>query len=480
MNTKEKTYLNWYNKIGYGSGDIAGNVVYALLSAFVMIFLTDTVGMNAGIVGTLIAVSKLFDGVSDIFFGSLIDKTHTKMGKARPWMLYGYFGCAICLVAIFCIPADITPTAQYAWFFIAYTLLNAGFYTANNIAYSALTALITKNNHERVQMGSIRFMFAFGTSMLIQTITVGLVAYFGGGAAAWRTVAIIYAIVGVISNTLSVMSVKELSPEELAEGEEAAPEEMTEGEEVAVKEFAEGEEVIAAAEEEEKYTLIDAFKLLIRNKYYLMICACYILMQIYSATLNMGIYYMTYVLKNANLLGVFSWFINIPMIIGLLFTPTLVAKWGGMYKLNLTGYTIGTLGRLGVVIAGYLGSVPLMLVCTGIAAIGMSPLQGDMNALIATCSEYTYLTSGKRVDGTMYSCTSLGTKLGGGIGTALAGWLLAFSGYVGGAAQQSASCMNMLHIMYLWMPMCFNLLITLILTRLNVEKANEELRHKAA
>ena len=479
MNTKEKTYLKWYNKVGYGSGDIAGNVVYALLSAFVMIFLTDTVGMNAGIVGTLIAVSKLFDGISDIFFGSLIDKTHTKMGKARPWMLYGYFGCAICLVAIFCIPADITPTAQYAWFFIAYTLLNAGFYTANNIAYSALTALITKNNHERVQMGSIRFMFAFGTSMLIQTITVGLVAYFGGGAAAWRTVAIIYAIVGVISNTLSVLSVQELSPEELAEGEETAPKDLPEGEEVAVREFAEGEEALAAAEEE-KYTLIDAFKLLIRNKYYLMICACYILMQIYSATLNMGIYYMTYVLKNANLLGVFSWFINIPMIIGLLFTPTLVAKWGGMYKLNLTGYTIGTIGRLGVMIAGYLGSVPLMLVCTGIAAIGMSPLQGDMNALIATCSEYTYLTSGKRVDGTMYSCTSLGTKLGGGIGTALAGWLLAFSGYVGGAAQQSASCMNMLHIMYLWMPMCFNLLITLILTRLNVEKANEELRHKAA
>ena len=239
----EKTYLNWYNKIGYGSGDIAGNVVYALLSAFVMIFLTDTVGMNAGVVGTLIAVSKLFDGVSDIFFGSLIDKTKTRMGKARPWMFYGYFGCAVCLVAIFCIPAGVSATAQYAWFFIAYTLLNAGFYTANNIAYSALTALITKNNNERVQMGSIRFMFAFGTSMLIQTITVGLVAHFGGG-----------------------------------------------------------------------------------------------------------------------------------------------------------------------------------------------------------------------------------------IGTALAGWLLAFSGYVGGAAQQIASTLNMLHIMYLWMPMIFNLLITLILTRLNVEKANEELR----
>lgn len=452
---EEKTYLKWYNKIGYGSGDIAGNVVYALLSAFVMIFLTDTVGMNAGIVGTLIAVSKLFDGVSDIFFGSMIDKTHSKMGKARPWMFYGYFGCAICLVAIFVIPADISAFAQYAWFFIAYTLLNAGFYTANNIAYSALTALITKNNHERVQMGSIRFMFAFGTSMLIQTITVGCVAFFGGGASAWRTVAIIYAIVGVVSNTISVMSVKELTPEELAEGE-------TKNEDV----------------QEEKYSLIDAFKLLVHNKYYLMICGSYILMQVYSATLNMGIYYMTYVLKNANLLGVFSWAINIPMILGLLFTPALVAKFKGMYRLNFYGYTLGTVGRLGVLIAGYMGSVPLMLACTAIAAIGMSPLQGDMNALIATCSEYTYLTTGKRVDGTMYSCTSLGTKIGGGIGTALAGWLLAISGYVGGAAEQSASCMNMLHIMYLWIPMIINLLITLILTRLNVEKANEELRHR--
>lgn len=463
---KEKTYLKWYNKVGYGSGDIAGNVVYALLSAFVMIFLTDTVGLNAGIVGTLIAVSKLFDGVSDIFFGSLIDKTHSKMGKARPWMFYGYFGCALCLVAIFIIPADISEFAQYAWFFIAYTLLNAGFYTANNIAYSALTALVTKNNHERVQMGSIRFMFAFGTSMLIQTITVGCVAYFGGGAGAWRTVAIIYAIVGVVSNSLSVWSVKELSPEELAEGEGGADGQKQDNQEQ------------NSRGQEEKYSLLEAFQLLIHNKYYLMICVSYILMQIYSATLNMGIYFMTYVLNNANLLGVFSWAINIPMIIGLLFTPSLVARWKGMYKLNLFGYTLGTVGRLGVVIAGYMGSVPLMLLCTAVAAVGMSPLQGDMNALIATCSEYTYLTTGRRVDGTMYSCTSLGTKLGGGIGTAVAGWLLAYSGYVGGAPQQSASCINMLHIMYLWLPMIFNLLITLILTRLNVEKANEELRMK--
>lgn len=477
MEMREKAYLKWYNKIGYGSGDIAGNVIYALLSAFVMIFLTDTVGMNAGIIGSLIAASKLLDGVSDIFFGVLIDKTSTKMGKARPWMFYGYFGCAICLVAIFCIPANISAFARYTWFFVAYTVLNAGFYTANNIAYSALTALITKNNQERVEMGSIRFMFAFGTSMLIQTITISFVAAFGGGAAAWRTVAIIYAVVGLIANTISVMSVRELSPEELA-GNEINPvvydKQIKEGELEQVAEELKGE----AQTGEEKYSLGAAFKLLVQNKYYLMIVVSYLLMQIYSATLNMGIYFMSYVLKNANLLGVFSWAINIPMIVGLLMTPMLVQKWRGMFRLNKMGYIIGSLGRILVVVAGYMGSVPLMLASTAVAALGMSPLQGNMNALIATCSEYTYLTTGKRVDGTMYSCTSFGTKVGGGIGTAVAGWLLALSGYVGGAEVQSAACMNMLHILYLWMPMVLTILITLILRGLNVEKAVVEQKEK--
>ena len=68
---QEKTYLKWYNKVGYGSGDIAGNVVYAFLSSFVMIYLTNTVGLNPGVVGTLIAASKFFDGVTDIFFGAV-------------------------------------------------------------------------------------------------------------------------------------------------------------------------------------------------------------------------------------------------------------------------------------------------------------------------------------------------------------------------------------------------------------------------
>lgn len=448
----EKKYLRWYNKAGYGAGDIAGNVVYALLSSFVMIFLTNMVGLSSGIVGTLIAVSKLFDGVTDIFFGALIDKTHTKMGKARPWMLWGYVGCAVTLAAIFFIPADMSAFTQYAWFFITYTLLNAVFYTANNIAYSALTALVTKNSGERVQMGSIRFMFAFGTSLLIQSVTVQAVAALGGGAAGWRWMAIIYAVIGLVTNTLSVLSVKELPEEELAESGDAA----------------------AAAEE--KYTLADAAKLLCANRYYFMICVAYVLMQIYTATINMGIYYMTFVLGNENLLGVFSWAINIPLIIGLMLTPVLVERFHGMYRLNIGGYIIGTAGRALVIFAGYLHNIPMMLVFSGVAALGMSPLQGDLNALITSYSKYTFLTKEKQMDGTMYSYTSLGVKIGGGLGTAMCGWLLEWSGYNGLAAIQTASCLNMLHVMYLWIPMVINLLITFLLFRLNVESENQRLK----
>jgi len=447
----EKKYLKWYNKVGYGSGDIAGNVVYAFLTSFVMIYLTDTVGLNSGIAGTLIMVSKLLDGVTDVFFGNMIDKTKSKMGKARPWMFYGFFGCALTLFGIFAIPTNIGQTAQYAWFFICYTMLNAVFYTANNIAYAALTSLVTKNSKERVEMGSFRFMFSFGTNLVIQTITVGLVTAFGGGAAGWRAVAFLYCIIGIISNTLSVFSVKELSEEELNED--------------------------AQVEQDEKgLTFVETFKLLVSNKYFLMICGIYILQQLRAAMLGVGIFYMTYVLKNADLFGVFSWAINIPLILALAVTPALVAKMKGLYSVNKKSYMFATVCRLGIVFAGYMGSVPLMLLFTVLTSFGEGPWQGDVGAVIAACSEHTYLKTGKRIDGSMFSCTSFGTKFGGGIGMALQGWLLAIGGYINGGAVQPESCINMMGFMYLWLPFIFDLIITVVLSFLNVEEANEKLR----
>ena len=153
-------------------------------------------------------------------------------------------------------------------------------------------------------------------------------------------------------------------------------------------------------------------------------------------------------------------------------TPSMEPQWlaAGLSQM------LAVVGRALVVVAGYMGSVPLMLVFTALAALGQGPWQGDMNAVIASCSEYTYLTQGKRIDGTMYSCTSLGVKIGGGIGTAVVGWLLEFSGYIGTNATQPQSAFDMMQFMYLWLPLIFDVLIMFVLSRMNVEDANKKLK----
>ena len=452
----DKRYLNWKNKIGYGAGDVAGNLVYAFLSTFMMFYLTDTVGMNVGIVGILMAVSKLLDAITDLLFGNLLDRTSSKFGKARPWMMLGYIGCSIMLAAIFMVPERWGDTAKYIYFFITYTLLNAVFFTINNIAYATLTALITKNTSERVQLGSIRYMFAFGATMIIQTATIDLVSSLGGGAEGWKIAAIVYAVIGLVVNTISCLCVKELPAKELYTTD--------------LMEYPQPEKACSIAE---------GFHLLFSNKYYLMICGIYLMSQLCQSSLNMGVYYMKYVLGNESLLKTFSLFANIPLILGLIITPILVKKLRGMYKLNLVGYALASMGRLGVMVSAYWGSIPMMLLFTGISAIGSSPMQGGFNALIASCSEYTFLTKGRRIDGTMYACSSFGIKVGASIGTAVSGWLMSAAGYVENAASQTAGTINLLHLLYLWVPIFLTVFITLVLSRLDVEKANEKVLAKS-
>lgn len=448
---EEKKYLKWYNKVGYGSGDLAANMIYGLITSFLMIYLTDTVGLEAGIVGTLIMFARITDGVTDVFFGSLIDKTKTKMGKARPWMLWAEVGNCIFLVVLFSVPMGMGQVAQYAYFFIAYVCLNSVFYTANNIAYASLTSLITKNGNERVQMGSIRFMFALTTNIAISSITVGLVGSFGGGAQGWRTVAIIYAVISFIVNAIAVFSVKELSEEELSSG-------------------AEEKEVHT----EEKVSFIESLKLLLANKYFVMIAVAYICIYIQTGIAGIGVYYMTYVFGDPSLLGLFSMAGMVPMVVGLAFTPMLVKKFKGMYKVNLYGYILAAVFRVAFIIVGYMKNIPLMLAVSMIAGLGTSPLTGDINALISAASEYTVRTKGKHIEGAMFSCSSLGIKIGGGIGSALSGILLSAGGYVANAATQPASAINMLNFMYLWFPFITVILMIFILSKLKVEQANAQ------
>ncbi|MDO4297917.1 MAG: MFS transporter [Lachnospiraceae bacterium] len=448
---EEKRYLKWYNKIGYGQGDIAGNAVYAFINSFVMIYLTDTVGLNVGIIGTLIMLSKFADGLSDIIFGRLMDKTKTKMGKARPWMLYSYFGNAAALIMLFTIPSSLGEKAQYAYFFIAYTMLNAVFYTANNISYGCLTALVTKNGNERVQMGSIRYIFSMTTNIVVSYVTIGLVTKLGGGAAGWRNVAILYAVIGIISNTIAVFAVKELPQEEL---EDRNSEKQ---------------------EDHQAPSFLEALKIVFTNKYYFVMVCIYVLMYVNSAIKGgAGTYFMTYIFRDTSLLGTFSLAFRLPTLLGMVFTPFLVKKFRGMYKVNFVGNLCSVLFLAGYVAAGYMRNVPLMLAMLAAGAFMASPLTGTLNALVAAAADYTYRKDGKRIDGMRFSCSSFGAKIGSGLGTAISGWLLSAGGYVANAAQQPDSAIRMLNVMYLWIPFAVAILLSILTYLMKVEKANAD------
>lgn len=446
----EKKYLKWYQKIAYGSGDAASNCGYALISSFMMLYLTNAVGLNSAIIGTLMMVSKLLDGITDILFGTIMDRTKSKLGKARPWMLYGQIGVSASLFLAFCIP-DMNQTMQYIYFFVFYTAYNAIFFTANSIAYAALAAKITKNSGERVQLGSIRFIFATFTTLVIAYNAMGMVEKFGGGASGWRTVALIFAVIALIINTFSALMVKEV-PDEVQESN-----------------------VDGYKETQEKVSFKQSFKLLFKNPYYIIILSIYLLNYIYSGiTQGAGIYFMTYFMGDPALLGTFSLVSLIPVMIILALTPMLVKKCGSIRKLNLIGRVITIIMGVVFIIAALNKNLLLMLAAAFLRNMAGGPLTGTLNALVAETSDYTYRTQKTRIDGVMFSCSSIGVKLGGGIGSAILGWTLAFSGFDGTAAVQSTSVLNTIFILYAVTPVLFGVILMGLIYLLKVEKANKD------
>ncbi len=460
----EKKYLKWYQKVAYGSGDLASNCGYALISSFVMLYLTNAVGLNSAVIGTLMMASKLLDGVSDIFFGGLMDKTKSRMGQARPWMLFGQIGVSACLFLVFCIP-NVSETMQYAYFFVFYTAFNAIFYTANSIAYAALAAKITKNGQERVQLGSIRFIFATFTTLVVSYNVMTLVEIFGGGAKGWRTVALIFALIALAVNTFCVLMVKEVPDEDVSV--ETGGETGTSGE------MDKSGNTEGAADGKVSFGM--SLKLLLKNPYYIIILGLYLVNYIYSGiTQGSAIYFMTYYMGDPALLGTFSLFQLVPVMIILTLTPMLVKKMGSMWKVNLYARVITLLMGCVFIFGAVNKNLPVMLFATFFRNMAGGPLTGSLNALVAETSDYTWRTQKVRIDGVMFSCSSIGVKLGGGIGSAVVGWLLAAGGFDGQAAVQSASAVNMIFFMYAVLPLAFGVVMAILVYLMKVEKANKE------
>ncbi len=169
--------LSVKEKIGYALGDGAANIAWRGVSTFLLIFYTDVFGINPAAVGLLLLIARFSDGVSDIAMGIIGDRTNTKYGKFRPWILWSAIPLGIILSLLFTGP-NLTETGKIIYAYTTYIIFTL-VYTANNIPYGALMAVMTGDDKERTSLGSYRMVGAFSGGMLVQGALLFLVAHFG-------------------------------------------------------------------------------------------------------------------------------------------------------------------------------------------------------------------------------------------------------------------------------------------------------------
>lgn len=162
MSESKDHRLSMSEKVCYGFGDCAANVYTALTGTFLTSYYTDTVGIAAAAVGTMMLVARLFDGVSDLGMGAIVDKTKSKYGKARPWLLWTAPFMMLGLILLFSVPGNLGDAQKLVYAYISYIIMNCIIYTANNLPYNALLSCMTLDVQDCASVTSLRFIMVIG------------------------------------------------------------------------------------------------------------------------------------------------------------------------------------------------------------------------------------------------------------------------------------------------------------------------------
>ncbi|PRO67137.1 MFS transporter [Alkalicoccus urumqiensis] len=427
---KQVQGIGFGEKAGYGAGDLASNLIFSAISMFLLFYYTDVVGVSAAIIGTIILVSRLLDGLTDIGMGIVVDKTKSRFGKARPWLLWMALPYALLSVALFTVP-PMGQAATLIYIVLTYNLIHI-VYTAINIPYGVLNSLMTQDQYERSQLNIFRMFMALGGASIVMFGTLPLVGMFGGGQTGWT---ITFAIFGAIAGLLFLLT------------------------------FFKTKERVAAADGgepgEKTVPLKTGLKALFRNKYWGLLVAFSIVTYTgMGLSSGVNVYYAEYILFRPDLVGILGLAGIFPVMVGLLFMAPVIKRFGKRNAM-LIGLAVSLLGTVLLVIDP--ASTTLVLAGAFIRGIGMAPILGSFFAMLADTIEYGEWKTGVRTEGLVYSAGSFGTKVGMGLGAAALGWGLTLGGYAGGATEQSASAVTAIIVLFIWLPAVIAVLQMIIL-----------------
>ena len=412
-NNVNKGKVSLISKLAYGMGDVGCNFSWMFVSNFLMIFYTDVFGIGMGAVATLMLVSRFWDAINDPIIGSLTDKTRTRWGRFRPWLLFGAPITALVLVLTFWAHPDWSQTAKIIYMAVTYCILVLG-YTCVNLPYGTLCGAMTQDIDERASLNTSRSVSAMIAIGIINIVTVPLIEWFGGENAGYGylSVAILYGIIFAACHLFCFHKTRE----------------------------------VGEVPREQRLPLRVQLKAVMKNRPYLLALLGQLLFGfiLYGRNADM-LYYFTYVEGSANLFSFYSLAIIVPSIIGaacfpMVFRWTENKGWTASIFALLTGLTM-----IGLYFFSPQDSAIPFYLLAALSQFFFSGFNTAIYAIIPDCVEYGEWKTGIRNDGFQYAFVSLGNKIGMALGTSLLALALGSAGYVSNAVQNDTVISIMRH-----------------------------------
>lgn len=391
------------SKIAYGMGDVGCNFSWMFVGNFLMIFYTDVFGIGMSAVAGLMLFSRFWDAINDPVIGSLSDKTHTRWGRYRPWLLIAAPLTAIVLMLTFWAHPDWPSTLKIVYMAVTYCILVLG-YTCVNIPYGTLCGAMTQNIEERAKINTSRSVSAMIAIGVINIVTVPLISALGNGndKRGYLLTAVLYGCIFAACHIFCFAKTKE----------------------------------VVAVPEKQKISLKEQLSAVGKNKPYLIAVAGQFLfgVTLYGRNAD-ALYYFTYVEGNQALFSTYSLCIIIPSIIGAAcFAPVFrltnnKGRAASIFSL-LTGISMICMAFFSV------RETPVpFYVFSCLAQFFFSGFNTAIYAIVPDCVEYGEWKTGLRNDGFQYAFISLGNKIGMAIGTSLLAGVLGACGYIANQQQ---------------------------------------------
>lgn len=408
-------------RISYGFGDTACNIVFGMISTLLTLFYTDYAGISVAIVGLVMLASRVFDGVSDVIMGFIVNRTKSKWGKARPWILWMSVPYCISAVALFLVPQT-SETLQFWYIFITYNLCTTVSYTAINVPYGTLSTMMTRSSHERDLLSIFRMSMAPIGRIIAVTFTMPVVKLFGDDQAAWVKAMVMWVILAFIMLVTCFAKCKETVHIELAA--------------------------------KTKVPIGKNIKALLTNQYFWSTLILWTVTCVHGTIVGTTLpYYCKYIFGNDTWMYSVLYFAEAgTLILGAMLCPFLLKKMGKR-NLSLIGAVIAVASHALLLLNPY--SFGWALTTSIIRALGEAPLTAVVFGMMGDVIEFGQWKTHIRQESLIFGGGSLGFKIGTGITSAVITSMLNHAGYLsstGGNMTQPGSAVDMIRNIYVWGP----------------------------